>query len=77
MVPTSLTVASLTPAPLASPWKGNAASIFHLRVCRICTPPLFVGLHLRHIEVPGLGVELEQQLPAYTTAHSNAGSLTH
>ena len=28
----------------------------------------FLGLCLRHIEVPGLGVESELQLPAYTTA---------
>jgi len=28
----------------------------------------FSGLRLRHMEVPGLGVELELQLPAYTTA---------
>ena len=28
----------------------------------------FLGLHLWHIEVPRLGVELEPQLPAYTTA---------
>ena len=27
-----------------------------------------VGLHLWHMEVPGLGVELERQLLAYTTA---------
>ena len=27
----------------------------------------FKGLHLRHMEVPRLGVELEPQLPAYTT----------
>ena len=25
-------------------------------------------MHPRHMEVPGLGVELELQLPAYTTA---------
>ena len=51
----------------------------------------FLGLHLWHMEVPRLGVELELQPPAYTTAttqdpatsatyttaHSNAGSLTH
>ena len=52
----------------------------------------FLGLHLRHIEVPKLGVEWEQELPAYATprasldlscvcdlhtAHGNAGSLTH
>ena len=35
-----------------------------------------LGLHLKHIEVPRLGVELELQLPAYSRAHSNAGSLT-
>ena len=28
----------------------------------------FLGLHLHHIEVPRLGVELELQLLAYTTA---------
>ena len=28
----------------------------------------FLGLHLRHMEVPRLGVEAELQLPAYTTA---------
>ena len=27
-----------------------------------------LGLHLQHVEVPRLGVELELQLPAYTTA---------
>ena len=28
----------------------------------------FLGLHLQHMGVPRLGVELELQLPAYTTA---------
>ena len=28
----------------------------------------FLGPYLRHIEVPGLRVELQLQLPAYTTA---------
>ena len=28
----------------------------------------FLGLHLRHMEVPRLGVKLELQLPGYTTA---------
>ena len=50
----------------------------------------FLGLHLRHMEVPRLGIESELQLPAtatatqdlspsatYTTAHGNARSLTH
>ena len=29
---------------------------------------VFLGPHLRHMEVPRLGVEAELQLPAYTTA---------
>ena len=37
----------------------------------------FLGLHLWHMEVPRLGIELELQLLAYTTAHGNARSLTH
>ena len=36
----------------------------------------FLVLHLRHMEVPRIGVKSELQLPAYTTAHGNAGSLT-
>ena len=33
-------------------------------------PPFlcFLGPHLWHMEVPSLGVQLEPQLPAYTTA---------
>ena len=53
---------------------------------------VFLGLHLQHMEVPRLGVESELQQLAYTkpqqckiqdvfatytTAHGNAGSLTH
>ena len=38
---------------------------------------VFLGPHSWHMEVPRLGVKLELQLPAYATAHSNAGSLTH
>ena len=54
---------------------------------------VFLGLHPQHMEVSRLGVLLELQLPAYTTAtatpdpshvcslhttaHGNAGSLTH
>ena len=37
----------------------------------------FLEPHLWHMEVPRLRVESELQLPACTTAHSNAGSLTH
>ena len=33
--------------------------------------PCFLGLRPRHMDVPGLGVESELQLPACTTAHSN------
>ena len=29
---------------------------------------VFLGLHLRPVEVPRLGVQLDLQLPAYTTA---------
>ena len=45
---------------------------------------LFLGMHLRHMEIPRLGVESELQQhqiraesATYTTAHGNAGSLTH
>ena len=50
---------------------------------------VFWGLHLRHMQVPRLGVTLELQLPVCMTAiatpdpslvceaHGNAGSLTH
>ena len=34
----------------------------------------FLGPYPRHMEVPGLRVELEIQLPAYHHNHSNAGS---
>ena len=34
------------------------------------SPFFFLGLHLQHKEVPRLGVELELQLPAYTTARA-------
>ena len=37
----------------------------------------FLRLYLQHMEVPRLGIELELQLPAYTTAHGNTGSLIH
>ena len=38
---------------------------------------VFLGLHLKHMEVPRLGVKSELQPLTYTTAHSNARSLTH
>ena len=33
---------------------------------------LFLGPHLRHMEVPRLGIESELQLPAYTTVTATA-----
>ena len=35
--------------------------------CYYLFPFSFLGLHLQHMEVPRLGVELELQLPAYTS----------
>ena len=54
--------------------------LFIYLVCPVPPPffffPLsFLGPHLRHMEVPRLGVESELQLPTYTTAHGNMGSL--
>ena len=37
----------------------------------------FLGPHMWHMNISRLGVELELQLPAYTTAHGNTRSLTH
>ena len=37
----------------------------------------FLEQHGQNMEVPRLGVESELQLPAYPTAHSNPGYLTH
>ena len=36
-------------------------------VLNLCQIFFFLGLHLWHMEVPRLGVELELQPPAYTT----------
>ena len=38
---------------------------------------VFLGPHPWHMEVPKLEVHSKLSLPTYTTAHSNAGSLTH
>ena len=43
----------------------------------VCLFVCFLGPHPWHMEVPRLGVQLELQLLAYTTAHGNARSLTH
>ena len=40
-------------------------------VCVCVCVCVFLGLHLQHMEVPRLGVEMDQQLPAYTTATAN------
>ena len=76
--------------------KGRATSVylfsFFLLLFFFFLSFIFLGLHLRHMEVPRLGVQSELQLPAYTTvtatpdpscvvtysiAHGNTGSLTH
>ena len=60
--------------------KGDGAFFFAFLLVLFCFV-LFcfavLGLHMRHVEVHRLGVELELQLPAYTTTHCNARSLTH
>jgi len=47
--------------------------IFYLFIALIF---VFLGLHMRHMEVPRLGVELKLQLQAYTS-HTNSGSEPH
>ena len=37
----------------------------------------FLGPHLQHMEAPRLGVQLELQLPVYTTATATSGSKPH
>ena len=36
---------------------------------------VFLGLHLWHMEVPRLGVQLEQPLPAYATAKQDTSCI--
>ena len=52
--------------PLQAPYSPNPPHIGMIN--------FFLGgwLHLRHMEVPRLGVELELQLPAYATATATA-----
>ena len=45
-------------------------------LCFLCVC-VFLGLHLRHMEVSRLGVELELQPLDDNTAHSNVGCSTH
>ena len=51
-------------------WERRVLQLLQKTIC-CCS------LGLLHMEVPRLGFELELQLLAYTTAHGNAGSLTH
>ena len=73
-------------------WLSHAppATIFWISEVLFCFL-LLLGLHMRHMEVPRLRVELDSCRPmpqprqlgiqavsvTYTTAHGNAGSLTH
>ena len=41
-----------------------------------CPPPLFLGPHLQHMEVPSIGVKSELKLPDYCS-HSNMGPEPH
>ena len=43
-------------------------TVFHIHVVFIFYLTFFLELHLKHTEVPRLGVESELQLPTYTTA---------
>ena len=47
------------------------------RDARFCFCFCFLGPRLQHVEISSLAVESELQLPACTTTHCNAGSLTH
>ena len=68
------------------------AYLFNISILFCATFFFFLGLQVWHMEVPCLGIKLELQLPAFTTAtamqdlscvcdlhpaHSNVGSLTH
>ena len=59
---TNFTLASLVRSEFAS---YTSTLVFCLFVCLFFW---FLGPHLRHMEVPSLGVESELQPPAYTTA---------
>ena len=74
------------------PFHFLSRGFFWLAVCLFVCLFVSLGLHLRHTEVPRIGVKSELQLPAYpqpqqqgiqamsgtcTTALGNSGSLTH
>ena len=54
-------------------WRGflpspETLNSHYPQLLSLAPPPLFLGPHVQHMEVPRLGVELELQLPAYTSA---------
>ena len=70
--------------------KGHLCFFLVWTVCSSCPVLFLLGPQVRHVEVPRLGVKLELQLLAFTTAtemshlshicelhHCDAGSLTH
>ena len=52
------------------PFLHTLSSIYYLQTCCCCQIFFFffIGPHLQHMKVSRLGVELEPQPPAYTTA---------
>ena len=50
--------------PVKSEWMGLEVRLQYFYLFIYC----FLGLYPWHMDVPGLGVESEVQLPAYTTA---------
>ena len=64
---------------LELPWGINVTSKYYVKPMHYLLFFfffVFLGLHLQYMEVPRLGVKSELQPPAYTTAHTNTGSLT-
>ena len=57
--------------PSPSPLSFDSKALWgasHVRATAFISLSVFLGPHLRHMEVPRLWVELELQQPAYTTA---------
>ena len=63
--------------PLENIGRKNAFKVIYILRSNIYIYIYILRLHLQYMEVPGLGVELELQLPSYGTACGNPGSLTH
>ena len=66
-VPVCGTLQVMAPSVLCLRWIQNFFFFFFFWL---------FGPHSQHMEVPRLGVKSELQLPTYTTAYSNTGSLT-